>query len=216
MAILVHRVAQRTRLTVGGARNIAENMVIKGGYSFEEAAEATVFAAVTGHTEQKFRIEMTPERKGKLLADLCTAFPPTLEQKDDIVAISTLIKAEVAKGGALDPNATEVLKESKRMQDAATIIAQHSKASTADVIRFFRQAEGEEEVAKACVIAKVTGKDVQEIMKVRRSGTVFDGWLNVITTYDLIESTEQINDGVFAIMTAIEKQLNLVKTAASH
>ena len=207
MAILTQRVSQRTLLNYGRTRNIVESMA-KTGYSFDEMVEASVFACTTGHFEQKFRIEMKPEFKGKLLESLCTAFPPTAEQKEEIIVLSGIIKADLQHLASSDANPKELLKETQRMRDAADLIAQATKVPSDTIVSYLRQAEGEEDTAKACVIAKLTGKDLKDIVMTKRSGDAFDGWLKVYTAYDLIESTEQIGEKTFAIATAIEKKLN--------
>ncbi|MEK7415712.1 MAG: hypothetical protein AAB263_20595 [Planctomycetota bacterium] len=209
LALLVNRVSHRTRLTVGATRNIVEGMVsTKGGFTFEEAAEAAVFAAVTGHTEQKFRTEMTAERRGKLLDSLCTAFPPSAEDKQVIVAISTLIKAELQHPDVRNLNPPEILEETARMREVAAIIARATEVNAAAIIALFRQAEGEEDVARMCVVAKITGKNISDIMRTLRAGGAIAGWYQVCQTYDLIERVEPIMDGTFAILTTMQKTLN--------
>jgi hypothetical protein len=199
---VVEKVTQRTSLPFGRVRDLVHELLQKKGLGVEDTIEAAVFAAKTRHNDKLFLELFVPEIKGNVIAALCKKYSTPAELKDEIALVAGYIKEEVkAKGKAVEVK--DLLKETQAMRDTAAIISKRTAVPAAKVIELLRQIEGEEETARACVIAHVSGKDAAEIMKTRRTG----GWLAVVSTYDLIEKMEEINETVLAIMTDYEKKM---------
>jgi len=200
--LVIQKVAQRTTLPFGRVKDLVAELHQKQ-VGLDEIIGVAVFAAKTRHFDKPFLERITADVKGQQLLDnLCKAYQTTPELKEEILLVSNYIRDEIKNKDTVVP-VKELLKETQTMRDTAAIIAQHTQVAAPKIITLLREIEGEEEVARACAVAHVTGKDVADIIKTKRTG----GWFAVVAAYDIIEKMEEIQDTVFAIMTDYEKKM---------